>query len=124
MTAPLRLEGLSEQVNQALADRLEASTTSEGFDTLAEMALGRWTCVLFTALGIHQRDWLMVSRLADDIRDPQALDALGWQIDVLVAERCGKLADDLLSDLIALEVDGDGFTADELRAIVIALLTA
>jgi cytochrome P450 len=122
MTTPLRLHGLSEQVHRALAERLNPSTAPQGHDEIAEIALGRWACVLYSALGLPSRDWVQVACWADEA-DDSALEALGSYIDVMVAARCASPTDDLLSDLIAAEVDGDGFTADELRAIVIALVT-
>lgn len=123
MSTPLRLHGLSEQVHRALNERLEPSAAPGRHDEIAEIALGRWTCVLYSALGLPSHDWLQVARWADEA-DEFALEALGSYIDVLVAVRCGSPAEDLLSDLIAAEVDGDGFTADELRAIVVALVTS
>ncbi|MEV3904222.1 hypothetical protein AB0K11_18015 [Mycobacterium sp. NPDC050551] len=122
MTTPLRLHGLSEQVHRALSERLNPSAAQQSHDEIAEIALGRWSCVLFSALGLPSRDWVQVACWADEA-DEFALEALGSYIDVMVAARCAGPADDLLSDLIAAEVDGDGFTADELRAIVVALLT-
>ena len=121
MTAPLRLNGLSAQVHRALADRLDPAALGR-FDEVAEIALGRWTCVLLSALGLPARDWFQVARWADEA-DEFALEALGSYIDGMVATRCATPADDLLSDLVGAEVDGDGFTADELRSIVVALVT-
>jgi cytochrome P450 len=45
-------------------------------------------------------------------------------IDVMVADRCRNLRDDLLSDLILAEADGDELTADELRMLISTLLTS
>jgi cytochrome P450 len=45
-------------------------------------------------------------------------------IDGMVPERCSKPAEDLLSDLIRVEVDGDELTADELRMLISTLLTS
>lgn len=122
MTTPLRLHGLSEQVHRALSERLNPATAPQSHDEIAEIALGRWACVLYSALGLPTGGWVQVACWADEA-DEFALEALGSHIDVMVAARCASPADDLLSDLIAAEVEGDGFTADELRAIVIALVT-
>lgn len=123
MTARVRLHGLSEQVHRVLAERLDSAADPQSYDEIAEIALGRWSCVLYSALGFPSRDWVKVACWADD-GDQLALEALGCYIDVQVAARCGNPTDDLLTDLIVAEVDGDGFTSDELRAIVTALLTA
>jgi cytochrome P450 len=123
MTAAFRLTGLSEQVHKALAERLDPAATPEQHDEIADITLGRWTCVLLGVLGVPRRDWLQVSCLADEADDAVSRAALDNYIDVMVADRCWRPTDDLLSDLIFAEVDGDGFTADEIKAIVVALLT-
>jgi cytochrome P450 len=41
----------------------------------------------------------------------------------MIADRCRKPGDDLLSQLIQLEIDGEDLTADELRAIVANLVS-
>ncbi|WNG89796.1 hypothetical protein C6A87_011990 [Mycobacterium sp. ITM-2016-00317] len=51
-------------------------------------------------------------------------DAFGAYLDVLVAHRCGHPGEDVVSDLIAHEVDGDGLTADEIRDILVDFVRA
>jgi cytochrome P450 len=41
----------------------------------------------------------------------------------MIAERCRKSTDDLISDLIAIDVGGSELTADELRTVVVTLVT-
>ncbi|MBP1821049.1 hypothetical protein J3E61_004612 [Mycobacterium sp. OAE908] len=41
----------------------------------------------------------------------------------MIAIRCGKPGSDLLSELIAMGVDGEDLTVDELRAVVAALVS-
>ena len=85
-------------------------------------------------LGVPPEDWnsfaLWAAELTDQPRRTMretvvhpALDALHAYVDVMVAERCAHRTDDLLSELIGAEIDGLGFTADELRLSVTTLLT-
>jgi cytochrome P450 len=53
---------------------------------------------------------------------PNARDALHQYVDVLIAERCRRPADDLLTELIGLEVDGRELTGDDIRHFVASLL--
>lgn len=52
----------------------------------------------------------------------KATDALHQYIDVMIAERCRRPADDLLTTLVALEVDGRELTADDIRNFVVELV--
>jgi cytochrome P450 len=42
-------------------------------------------------------------------------------VDVMIAERCRKPGDDLLSHLIETGLDGEDLTVDDFRAIVASL---
>jgi cytochrome P450 len=66
----------------------------------------------------------LFSRWADEPATPKTLNELYADIDVMVAERCWKPTDDLLSYLVRVEADGDELTADKLRKLVSTLLTA
>ena len=75
------------------------------------------------ALGVPRRDWGLFSRWSEDGTDPRSLDLLGAYVDVMIAERCTKSTDDLVSDLVTIDVCGSELTADELRTIVVRLVT-
>ena len=90
-------------------------------DDPAVMVLGERLHGLLVALGVPARDWLSVAQRLD-VCDTRTADALGGYVDVLVADRCGRPGEDLVSDLVTFEVDGRALTADELRAIVVGLL--
>lgn len=75
------------------------------------------------ALGVPRRDWAMFSRWAW-LGDDDARASLGAYVDVMVADRCYRQADDLLTDLVVADVDVDGLTCDDLRALVVALVAA
>jgi cytochrome P450 len=84
-----------------------------------------WRCPLAlvcASLGVPRKDWRLFSRWAHDSSSPKALDELFAYLDVMVAERCHRPANDLLSQLIQVEVDGAELTMDDIRMLVTALV--
>jgi cytochrome P450 len=75
-----------------------------------------------TALGVPIAQWPLFARWATNFLDPAALDQLYSHLDVMIAERCAHPGEDLLTELIRLEVDGQGLTVDDLRTIVAVLV--
>lgn len=76
-------------------------------------------------LGVSQHDWNTWVRWAAELRDAprETPSAVHAYVDVMIAERCVHPTDDLLSQLIDAEIDGMGFTTDELHLSVTTLLT-
>jgi cytochrome P450 len=77
-------------------------------------------------LGAPREDWNFLAGWAAALRaDPcgTAIDALHAYVDVMIAQRCAHPTDDLLGELVAAEIDGAGFTTDELRLSVTTVLT-
>jgi cytochrome P450 len=74
------------------------------------------------ALGVPRRDWPLFSRWSAGHLTPNAVDALCQYVDVMIADRCRKPGGDLLSQLIDLEVDGEGLTTDDIRSYVVGLV--
>jgi cytochrome P450 len=83
-------------------------STDEDFARIAEVC---------GALGVPQDDWVLFWRWADELPAGKAADELNAYVDVLIADRCRRPADDLLSQLIALNS-----TDDEIRMRVGALV--
>jgi cytochrome P450 len=106
-----------------LPDLLAARLPFAAQDDPAVIVMGERLHGVCVALGVPSRDWL---HMAQWVEGPTAGRAarLGAYVDVLVADRCWRPGEDLISDLIAIEADGDGLTADEIRAIVVVLLLA
>jgi cytochrome P450 len=93
--------------------------------------------VMCALLGAPPEDWELFSNWTDDILEAfdwnaasqtptilAAWEALDAYIDDMVARRRHALTDDLISELIRVEDDGDRLSADELRMLVAALLMA
>jgi cytochrome P450 len=74
------------------------------------------------ALGVPRPDWRLFYRWAAGPLTPKALDALYAYVDVMIADRCRRSTDDLVSKLIELEVDGEELTVDDIRRFVADLV--
>ncbi len=93
--------------------------------------------IICALLGAPREDWQQFSLWAADIfkaftfnigdNEPVVMHAWGElddYVDAMVADRRRGLTDDLLSDLIRAEDDGDRLNADELRMLAAGLLLA
>jgi cytochrome P450 len=93
--------------------------------------------IICALLGAPAQDWAAFSAWTDDIflafswnvAEQQQRILTAWQqlddyVDDMVARRRHTLTDDLLSDMIRAEDDGDQLSADELRMLVSGLLIA
>ncbi len=93
--------------------------------------------IICELLGAPREDWELFSRLAVDIfrvfngnlaKDGPKIIAAGEEMDAymlnLIYERRSQPRDDLLSDLIAAEEEGDRLSTDELLSMANALLLA
>jgi cytochrome P450 len=74
------------------------------------------------ALGVPRQDWRLFDRWAAVQLTPTVLDQLYYYVDVMIADRCRMPGDDLLSQLIQLEVDGEELTVNDIRSFVAALV--
>ena len=74
------------------------------------------------ALGVPRQDCHLFSRWAASPLTPKALDELNQYVDVMIADRCRRSTDDLLSQLIELEVEGEELTVDDIHRFVAALV--
>jgi cytochrome P450 len=74
-------------------------------------------------LGVPVADWSQLAQWTAELPDAAARHALDAYVDVMIADRCGRLADDLLSELIRTGVAGLDLTAEEIQLAVAAMLT-
>jgi cytochrome P450 len=108
-----------------------------GCDVVTDIARQYPIPVICALLGAPPEDWVLFSSWPDDIlkafswdaaKEGSAIltawDALDNYIDDMLARRRHALTDDLISELIRAEDDGDRLSADELRMLVAALLLA
>lgn len=133
--ASARLHDTIVDVLDDLIDRVAA----EGHcDIVTDIARPYPVPIICALLGAPREDWQQFSLWADDIftaftLNPDGIDEglvmrawgeLDVYVDDMVAQRRHTLTDDLLSDLIRAEDDGDRLNADELRMLAAGLLLA
>ncbi len=129
-----RLETTIVGVITELVDPL---TSTGHCDVVSDIARRYPIPIICGLLGAPRQDWQLFSDWADDIFKTftwnvadhaavimAAFDELDAYIDDMVAQRRHDLTDDLMSQLIRAEDDGDRLTADELRMLAGGLLMA
>jgi cytochrome P450 len=134
--ATLRLHDTMVAVMNELVDRV----ANEGrCDVVTDLARPYPVPIICALLGAPREDWQQFSSWADDVfkafsftvdlRDVEPVVMHAWgeldaYVDDMVARRRHSLTDDLLSDLIRAEDDGDRLSAAELRMMAGGLLLA
>jgi cytochrome P450 len=133
--ASARLHDTIVEVINEQVDRVAAEGRCDIVTDIAQLYPVPIICAL---LGAPREDWQQFSRWADDIMkaftfeveaDFEAVAMRAWgqldeYVDDMVDRRRHTLTDDLLSDLIRAEEDGDRLNADELRMLAAGLLVA
>jgi cytochrome P450 len=132
--ATARLRTTIIDIITGLVDRHSTRGTCEVVTDIARQYPIPVICAL---LGTPSEDWELFSNWTDDILKAfswdaasetsailAAWDALDTYIDDMLAHRRHALTDDLISELIRAEDDGDRLSADELRMLVAGLLLA
>ncbi|MGD1170313.1 cytochrome P450 [Mycobacterium seoulense] len=135
--APRGAERLRTLVVDIITGLVDPLTTVGRCDVVSDIARRYPTPVICALLGAPPEDWQLFSDWTDDIKkifdwnvaeDGPAILAAWDQLDVyledLIARRRASLSDDLVSDLIRAEDDGDRLTHDELLMLCATLLGA
>jgi cytochrome P450 len=132
--ATARLEQL---IIDIITELLDAHVPAGRCDVVCDIAEQFPTPVICALLGAPRDDWQLFSDWTADIKkifdwnlaadQPSILDA--WQalddyLEDMIARRRHTLTDDLISELIRAEDDGDRLDHDELLALAVALLGA
>jgi cytochrome P450 len=135
--APRGAERLRTLIVEVITGLIEPLTTVGRCDVVRDIARRYPTPVICALLGAPPEDWQLFSDWTDDIKklfdwnvaeDGPAILAAWDQLDAyledLIARRRASLTDDLVSDLIRAEDDGDRLTHDELLMLCATLLGA
>ena len=120
-----------------ITELIDPLTITGRCDVVADIARRYPIPIICGLLGAPRGDWQLFSDWADDIfkiftwnvaNDAAvimaAFDELDTYLDDMVARRRRNLTDDLISELIRAEDDGDRLSADELTMLAEALLMA
>ncbi|GAB3025263.1 cytochrome P450 [Mycobacterium bourgelatii] len=135
--APRAAERLRGLIVDVITGLVEPFTAVGHCDLVADIARRYPTPVICALLGAPPQDWQLFSDWTDAIKKvfetnvvedtPEILaawHALDAYIEELIARRRVSLSDDLISDLIRAEDDGDRLTHDELLMLCGTLLGA
>ena len=130
--ATARLHSTIVEMITGLVDPLTAAGRC---DVVADIARPYPIPIICTLLGAPREDWQLFSTWAEDFfkafawnvaEDTPAIvrawDALDAYIDDMIAQRRHHRTDDLISELVRAEDDGDQFTHEELRLLAGGLL--
>jgi cytochrome P450 len=130
---------LHDTIDEVVNELIDGVADAGRCDIVTDIARHYPIPIICALLGAPRGDWAQFSRWAETIFkmvnfSVNLLDEMpeilcGWAeldayVDDMVAERRHRLTDDLLSDLIRAEDDGDRLNADELRMTVAGLLLA
>ncbi len=128
---------LQTMIVGVITELVEPLTSAGRCDVVADIARRYPIPIICGLLGAPRQDWQLFSSWAEDIfkvftwnvaNDAAvimgAFDELDAYIDDMVARRRGNLTDDMMSQLIRAEDDGDRLSADELRMLAGGLLMA
>ncbi|WP_068177437.1 cytochrome P450 [Mycobacterium sp. UM_CSW] len=134
--ATLRLHDTMVAVMNELVDQV---IDAGRCDVVTDLARPYPVPIICALLGAPREDWQQFSSWADDVfkafsftvdlREVEPVVMRAWRelddyVDDMVARRRNSLTDDLLSDLIRAEDDGDRLNAAELRMLAGGLLLA
>ena len=129
--------GCSPPSSRSSTNSSTDSATIGQCDIVTDVAQKYPIPIICALLGTDRGDWKLFSDWTDDIMktfswtaaedEPDILrswDALDAYLDDMIASRRTTLTDDLISDLIRAEEDGDRLTHDELLMLASGLLMA
>ena len=134
---PRATERLRTTIADVIDELVDRHTASGHCDVVEDIARRYPIPIICALVGAPSEDWELFSNWTDDIfkvfawnvaeHERAILTAWGEldaYIDGMVADRRETLTDDLLSELIRAEDNGDRLDADELRMLVAGLLIA
>ncbi len=128
---------MREACGDVITDLIEAHTVAGRCDVVADIARPYPIPIISALLGAPRGDWHLFSRWADDLTKAfgtnvaaeesaivAAWEELDAYVEALIACRRRFLTDDLISELIRAEDDGERLSHDELVNLVAILLNA
>jgi cytochrome P450 len=134
---PKAAERLRTKCADTIAELVDNKAGTGRCDVVADLAMQYPIPIICEMLGTPPSDWHLFSDWADDIfkifdwnvvdDEPDILrawHALDDYLDEMVTHRRDALTDDLLSDMMRAEVDGDRLAHDELLMLAATLLMA
>lgn len=134
---PRAAERMRAACVEVITELIDPHAATGHCDLVADIARPYPVPIICALLGAPRQDWQLFSALADDVSKAfgadvanqtpvivRAWDQLDAYVEGLVAQRRGSLGDDLISELLRTEDDGDRLSHSELVNLVVVLLNA
>jgi cytochrome P450 len=135
--APRGAERLQTLIGDVMTELIEPVAAVGHCDVVTDIARRYPTPIICALLGVPRQDWQLFSAWADDIKkvfewnvanDEPVITAAWADLDAyleeMLAQRRDNLTDDLISDLLRAEDDGDRLSHRELVMLASTLLIA
>jgi cytochrome P450 len=137
---PRRVESIRQKAERIVDDVLMKLSVGDEIDVIADLAYPMPLAIICDLLGVAESDrslvrdwseWLAKSIDPGVLRSPELnnriqraqTDFIAFMVD-LIAHRRSRPADDLLSQLVSAELDGDRLAEHELIGLAVLLLVA
>lgn len=131
---PARVEQLESRLETITAELLDRAAKRGAFDLMSAFALPLPLRIISELLGVEEHEREYFHRAINEIVADQSEWALLYRLPTyhglhrffqrMLARKRAHPADDLTSDLIAVEQEGDRLSSDELMSMVLLLLFA
>ncbi|ORW91729.1 cytochrome [Mycobacterium sp. IEC1808] len=136
---PRATAGLQDTIHEVVNGLIDRVADAGRCDVVSDIARPYPTPIMCALIGAPREDWRLFSEWTDEIFKAfnfqpaatfdegaimRAWGELDAYVDDMVAARRNSLTDDLLSELIRAESDGDRLSLDELRMLVAGFLMA
>ena len=136
---PRATSRLQETIHEVVNGLIDRVMDAGRCDVVADIAYQYPTPIMCALLGAPREDWQLFADWTEevfkalnfqpDVNFDEAAIMRAWgeldaYVDDMVADRRGNLAEDLLSELIRAESDGERLNLDELRMLVAGFLMA
>ncbi|GAY18452.1 cytochrome P450 [Mycobacterium sp. shizuoka-1] len=136
---PRATSRLSDTIHEVMNELVDRVTDAGRCDVVPDIARRYPTPIICALIGAPREDWQLFSDWTEEIFKAfnfqpdvnfdesaimRAWGELDAYVDDMVAARRGNLTDDLLSELIRAESDGDRLDLEELRSLVAGFLMA
>jgi len=136
---PRATSRLSDTIHEVVNELIDRVMDAGRCDVVTDIARRYPTPIICALLGAPQQDWQLFADWTEEIFKAfnfqpdadfdeseimRAWSELDAYVDVMVAARRNNLTDDLLSELIRAESDGDRLNLEELRGLVAGFLMA
>lgn len=136
---PRAMAGLQDTIREVVNGLIDRVVDAGHCDVVTDIARPYPTPIICALIGAPREDWRLFADWTEEVFKAisfqpdvnfdesaimQAWGELDAYVDDMVAARRGNLTDDLLSELIRAETEGDRLNLDELRMLVAGFLMA